>query len=54
VNDAIDSATTTTGVFAFWGKSNAPPVSTTPHISAKIRPMRRVCRSSALCPVSGR
>ena len=34
MNDAMPSATTTTGVFVFCGKSSAPTVSTMPQISA--------------------
>ena len=49
VNDAIDSATTTTGVFGFSGKSSAPPVSTTPQTSAKIAPDAQRARIVGAC-----
>ncbi len=54
VNDAMESAITTTGVCWFSGKSSAPPVSTTPQISANVLPTFSVRGSSALRPVSGR
>ena len=50
VNDAIESATTTIGIFGFCGKSRAPPVSAMPQASAKILLVLRTDGSLAALP----